>query len=120
MQFIFRLVGYALLFGLAGLLVPLAILNSHMVTVHLNPLTIVRDGQGGVTSPLFIVLAVTLVVGVVGGYAAATLMRWKRRGTEKLAGWRKRKQVEPVDVPLMSAQQSLPVDSGVLEPPQRG
>lgn len=129
MHFILRLLGYALLIGLAAVLVPLAILNSQKVSIQLNPLALFADGHNGVSLPLFIVMAGMMLAGFIGGIAASALLRWKRHGSEKLASWRNRKQAAPVDVPSMStfdktpenqpvAQQALPAGDGVLEPTQ--
>ncbi|MGB0343489.1 MAG: LapA family protein [Parvibaculales bacterium] len=130
MQFILRLFGFALLVGLAVVLVPLAILNSQMVSVRLNPLALFADGDDAIGLPLFIVMAAMLLIGFIGGIVASAVVRWKRRGSEKLASWRNRKQAAPVDVPSLSTfdktpenqhqtQQALPAGDGVLKPAQR-
>jgi uncharacterized integral membrane protein len=67
-----------ILFPIAAAIVLLAVANRRIVTVSLDPLSAVPEFA--ITGPLFLVLLLTLLVGVVIGGVAAWLRqsRWRR------------------------------------------
>lgn len=86
-----RIVGWLVLVPLCGLLIAFALANRHLVTVNLNPfVAAVETGTGGYGIPLFVVLYVVLLVGVLLGGTASWFAQGTHRRRER--HWRREAQ----------------------------
>lgn len=63
-----KLLSRLVFIALLVIIIPLAVQNRQFITVELNPLALVNDAQSvGLTLPLFILLIVTLFIGLASG-----------------------------------------------------
>lgn len=75
-----KIVGWLVLVPLCGLLIAFALANRHLVSVNINPFAPPLDaGTGGYGIPLFVVLYVVLLIGVLLGGIAS----WFAQGTHR-------------------------------------
>lgn len=87
-----KIVGWLVLVPLCALLIAFALANRHLVTVNINPFTApaVADTSGyGV--PLFVVLYIVLLVGVLLGGIASWFAQGHHRRRER--HWRREAQL---------------------------
>lgn len=86
-----RIVGWLVLVPLCGLLVAFALANRQLVAVNLNPFVAPLDtASAGYGIPLFIVLYVVLLIGVLLGGIASWFAQGHHRRREK--HWRREAQ----------------------------
>src|SRR5690606_36683244 len=86
-----RIVGWLVLLPLSGLLIAFALANRHLVSVNLNPFAAPLDTTaGGYGIPLFVILYVVLLIGVLLGGIASWFAQGPRRRRERL--WRRQAQ----------------------------
>jgi uncharacterized integral membrane protein len=79
-----RFLKYVVLAPVAIILLIFAIANREMVTVHFDPLDSGDIPNFVVTAPLFLVLIVTAMLGVVAGAAATWLAQGRYRRAARL------------------------------------
>lgn len=99
MKLLSRLTFLALLL----IIIPLAVQNRQLIAVELNPLALVNDALSvGFTLPLFVLLIVTLFIGL----AAGLVFGWglARLQLRKKAG--KLKRAVPQDAPIAASTQA--------------
>ena len=85
-----KLLSRLIFLALLLIIIPLAVQNRQLISVELNPLALVNDALSvGFTLPLFILLIVTLFIGLaaglVFGWAMARLQARKKTGKLKRA-----------------------------------
>lgn len=86
-----RIVGWLVLVPLCGLLIAFALANRHLVSVNLNPFVAPADANlSGYGIPLFIVLYVVLLIGVLLGGVASWFAQGTHRKRER--HWRREAQ----------------------------
>jgi len=86
-----RIVGWLVLVPLCALLIAFALANRHLVAVNLNPFVgPAPDDAAGYGVPLFIILYVVLLIGVLLGGIATWFAQGPHRRRER--HWRKEAQ----------------------------
>lgn len=87
-----KFVGWLVLVPLCAALIAFALANRHLVAVNLNPFAAPAqsDPQAGYGVPLFVVLYVVLLIGVLMGGIATWFAQAHHRRRERL--WRKEAQ----------------------------
>lgn len=86
-----RIVGWLVLLPLSGLLIAFALANRHLVSVNLNPFAAAPDAvAGGYGIPLFVILYVVLLIGVLLGGTASWFAQGTHRRRER--HWRREAQ----------------------------
>jgi uncharacterized integral membrane protein len=82
-----RIVGWLVLVPLCGILIAFALANRQLVTVNVNPFVTPADPTAGYGIPLFIVLYVVLLIGVLLGGIATWFAQGHHRRRER--HWRR-------------------------------
>lgn len=83
-----RVVGWLVLVPLCGLFIVFALANRHLVSVNLNPFVAPQDAvSSGYGIPLFVVLYVVLLIGVLLGGIASWFAQGAHRRNER--HWRR-------------------------------
>ncbi len=103
-----KVLGLVLLIPLAVILIAFAIANRHVVTVYLDPFD--GDPGAGIRLPLFAVMVLCAIVGVIAGGIGAWLRqgRWRRAARRNASEARAaqtelaslREHMEPAPAPL--------------------
>ncbi|MBJ3785683.1 lipopolysaccharide assembly protein LapA domain-containing protein [Devosia sediminis] len=86
-----KIVGWLVLVPLCALLIAFALANRHLVSVNLNPFVpVLESDAAGYGVPLFVVLYVVLLIGVLLGGIASWFAQGPHRRSEK--HWRREAQ----------------------------
>ncbi|WP_297111566.1 lipopolysaccharide assembly protein LapA domain-containing protein [uncultured Devosia sp.] len=86
-----KIVGWLVLVPLCGLLIAFALANRHLVVVNLNPFVAPMDNTApGYGIPLFVVLYIVLLIGVLLGGTASWFAQAPHRRRER--HWRREAQ----------------------------
>lgn len=86
-----KMVGWLVLVPLCAVLIAFALANRHLVAVNLNPFVgATPDAAAGYGTPLFVVLYVVLLVGVLLGGTASWFAQAPQRRRER--HWRREAQ----------------------------
>lgn len=86
-----KMVGWLVLVPLCAMLIAFALANRHLVAVNLNPFVgAPPEGAGGYGTPLFVILYVVLLVGVLLGGIASWFAQAPQRRRER--HWRREAQ----------------------------
>jgi uncharacterized integral membrane protein len=111
-----KIVAFVILVPLAIVMIAFAVANRHLVTVSLDPF---GGGDSGLRLPLFILIILLLIIGVlIGGLAA-----WVRQGKWRSAARRTERQVQALRKKL-EAYEGTPGGPPIIPdagdpPPQR-
>jgi uncharacterized integral membrane protein len=111
-----KIVAFVILVPLAIVMIAFAVANRHLVTVSLDPF---GGGDSGLRLPLFILIILLLIIGVlIGGLAA-----WVRQGKWRSAARRTERQVQALRKKL-EAYEGTPSGPPIIPdagdpPPQR-
>ena len=92
----------------AILLLVFAFANRHFVAVSLDPFASVDDSAYSLDAPLFILLILAMIVGVVMGGLAV----WFGQGKHRRAARAGRADVEKLRADLLAAKSTLPAAAG--------
>ncbi|WIJ25301.1 lipopolysaccharide assembly protein LapA domain-containing protein [Devosia sp. RR2S18] len=108
-----KIVGWLVLVPLCLVLIVFALANRHLVAVNLNPFNFVEAPAPGYGVPLFIVLYVVLLVGVLLGGIATWFAQAHHRRAEK--HWRREARHLNEELETMRRNQVVPANAPVAE-----
>lgn len=103
-----RLVGWFLLLPFAAVLVLFALANRQMVTIGLDPFGSAPALLPGFDIPLFVIIYVTLIIGVLLGGSAV----WLTQGRHRRERRQFRREADRLGRELDSARQKTPPPGG--------
>lgn len=110
-----KIVAIVILLPLAVLMIAFAVANRHTVTVSLDPF---GGSDSGLSLPLFVLIILLLIIGVlIGGLAA-----WVRQGKWRGAARRAERQLQALRKKLEAYEGTAsgpPIIPDAGEPPQR-
>ena len=109
-----KIVNFAILLPLAVILVIFAVANRHWVTVSFDPFNSI-DPSLAIDLPLFLVILLSVITGVVAGGVTT----WLRQGRWRRAARRHEADAAAVRAELASTRPSSPVSrpAALLRPP---
>jgi len=109
-----KVINFAILLPLAVILVIFAVANRHWVTVSLDPFN-ANDPSLGIDLPLFLVILLSMIAGVVAGGVTT----WLRQGRWRRAARRHEADAAAARAELASSRPSGPLGrpNALLRPP---
>jgi Protein of unknown function (DUF1049). len=109
-----KIVGWLVLVPLCGVLIAFALANRHLVAVNLNPfLPPAQADAAGYGVPLFVILYVVLLTGVLLGGIATWFAQAPHRSRER--HWRKEAQHLGAELEALRRRQGQPGAGGLSE-----